>query len=86
MNYSNKRLTILFIIVSLIILACAFFVGCSSDNEVNADENRMVIISKEQFGCIVYDRKTKVEYWSSANTALTLLVDENGNPLIYKGE
>lgn len=84
MNYSNKRLTILFIIVSLIILACAFFVGCSS--EVSSDENRMVMISKEKFGCIVYDRKTKVEYWSSANTSLTLLVDENGNPLIYKGE
>lgn len=84
MNYDNKRLTILFIIVSLIILICAFFVGCSS--EVSADENRMIVISKENFGCIVYDRKTKVEYWSSANTSLTLLVDENGNPLIYEGE
>lgn len=52
--------------------------------------NRMVVISIEDNGTIVYDKDTMVEYWKSngyGNTeTLTLLIDDNGDPLIYKGE
>lgn len=53
-------------------------------------ETRFVIISQDNLGKVVYDEKTGVEYWmvgfgeNSGN--LTLLVDKDGDPLIYAGE
>ena len=50
---------------------------------------RFVIISQDVYGDVVYDERTGVEYWRSkgnANGTLTLLVDKDGNPLIYVGE
>ena len=53
-------------------------------------EAQFVLISKEDFGDVVYDKRTGVEYWRSMSGYnsgnLTLLVDRDGNPLIYAGE
>jgi hypothetical protein len=50
---------------------------------------RFVIISQDAYGDVVYDEKTGVEYWRSVSGYnsgnLTLLVDKDGNPLIYAG-
>ena len=75
-------------------IALLFAVALSGCRQYKTAENvsynaRFVIISKELYGCIVYDEKTGVEYWRSegnANGTLTLLVDRDGNPLIYAGE
>ena len=44
-------------------------------------------ISCEKYGNVIYDTRTGVEYWVSNSMynygTLTLLVDEDGNPLIY---
>lgn len=42
---------------------------------------------KESYGSVIYDTRTGVEYWRSEGVynwgSLTLLVDEEGKPLIY---
>ena len=42
---------------------------------------------KEDGGVVVYDIRTGVQYWKTTNLynygSLTLLVDEEGKPLIY---
>ena len=47
-------------------------------------------ISSEYCGDIVYDSRTGVQYWRSMGTYnggnLTVLLDADGKPLIYKGE
>lgn len=35
---------------------------------------------------IMYDKETKVMYSVSKDGVFTVLVDKNGNPIIYKGE
>ena len=42
---------------------------------------------KESYGSVIYDTRTGVEYWRSEGVynwgSLTLLVDEEGKPLVY---
>ncbi len=49
-----------------------------------------VRISSECGGDIVYDSRTGVQYWRSDGAynygTLTVLLDADGKPLIYKGE
>lgn len=79
------------IILSLILLGIVFILsGC----EVNAtkEEQRFIrIASGDSYGIAVYyDKETKVEYAIKNNghggTSLTLLVDQEGKPLLYRGE
>ena len=57
----------------------------------NSDENksRMILLSVEKGGDIIYDIKTGVEYWRSNGVhnygTLTPLIDKDGKPLIYRG-
>ena len=63
--------------------------GCTAKSEGHT-EKRFEIISDEYHFNIVYDKETKVQYalsrgsYNSGN--LTLLVDKDGNPLLYQGE
>ncbi len=49
-----------------------------------------VTISDEEFGEVVYDSRTGVEYWKADTTysrgVLTMLYDTDGKPLIYEGK
>lgn len=53
-------------------------------------ETYFVRISSESGGSIVYDSRTGVQYWRSEGAyncgTLTVLIDADGKPLIYKGE
>lgn len=68
------------------------FSGCSttvtqSDTEVEQEETRFEIVEDNYGFDVVYDKYTKVMYsvasYGSGTGQLTLLVDENGDPLLY---
>lgn len=49
------------------------------------------VVETNQYFTVVYHKETKVMYavssnYSHNNGVVTLLVDENGKPLLYKGE
>ena len=82
------------IVIALLLSTC-ILTGCKAEEFVSTvtafdEEDRFVTISNEPYGTIVYDSMTGVEYWISTSAynsgTLTLLVDSEGKPLIYKGE
>ena len=83
------------IVIALLVSTCVL-TGCKAEEFVSTlsvvDEyrGRFVTISDEYYGEIVYDSMTGVEYWMSTPAYnqgnLTLLIDSEGKPLIYKGE
>ena len=84
---------LMFILIMVVVVSAALF-GCSlpayDEKTVSDDENvRMVQISVEKNGYIVFDVETGVQYWRSnggyTKGNLTMLVDAEGKPLIYEG-
>lgn len=78
----------------ILIMVVVFMTGCDlpayDEKTVSDDENvRMVQISVEKNGYIVFDVETGVQYWRSNGSYtrgnLTMLVDAEGKPLIYEG-
>ena len=83
-------------LLAIALITCMLFglVGCQlkDKNTVEGaedDGSRMVLISREYDGDIIFDRDTGVQYWRSNGAYsyghLTMLVDANGDPLIYEG-
>ena len=77
------------IILSLILIGFVFvFTGC--EESTAQTENRFVVVSNEGTFITCYEKTTKVMYavsngyYNSGN--VTLLVDQEGKPLLYKGE
>lgn len=77
----KKIIGLIIVVLNTAILAN----GCNSISY--ADNLRFIRISDEFNGGIYYDKETKVEYWISDGGynrgTLTMLVDENGKPLLY---
>ncbi len=83
------------IVIALLVSTCVL-TGCTTPKEISDkmeefhDGDHFVTISNERYGMIVYDSRTGVQYWVSTSAYnsgnLTLLVDSEGKPLIYKGE
>lgn len=90
----KKKLAIL---LSTLVLALSL-VGCANATvettyDPDAEElvpSMFIAVETSSSWRIVYHRETKVMYavsWGSYNSgAFTLLVDENGDPLLYEGE
>ena len=83
------------IIAFAICIASLIFSGCtlsstSSDVTVEQEETRFGIVEDNYGFDVVYDKYTKVMYsvasYGSGTGQLTLLVDENGDPLLYNPE
>lgn len=80
------------IIVSLIaivtIVGLAYILKDSIVLDIIASEERFIKIDEYNYGYIVYDKQTKVEYAVSDGSynrgTITLLVDQEGKPLLYK--
>lgn len=77
----------------MIILLAVILSGCGErtiQDEQDSYKTYFVKISSESGGDIVYDSRTGVEYWRSDGSynygTLTVLIDADGKPLIYKGE
>lgn len=72
------------------LLLIILLTGCSADSKMSDYRGNSMYfktVSDEDYGDIVYDTRTGVEYWMSSGInnygALTLLVDADGKPLIY---
>lgn len=77
------------ILLSLILLGMIFILnGCTVST--SKTESRFVFISDEENFYVCYDKITKVMYAVSDGYYnlgnITLLVDQEGKPLLYKGE
>ena len=82
-----------FIALMLIVISLMALVACATKRErevVKGKTSRMVYLEETGAYCIVYDRETKVMYAVSNSGYnygnFTLLVDANGNPLLYEGQ
>lgn len=82
--------------IAIALLATVLF-GCGErtiQNEAKKEQDSyntyFIKISQENGGSIVYDSRTGVQYWRSNGAynfgTLTMLVDTDGKPLIYKEE
>lgn len=77
-------------IILIIFIICLVFIPLTCCSELNASKNsRMILIEKSPGYNIVYDQYTRVMYVVSNGTynygTFTLLVDEEGKPLLYEG-
>ena len=87
------RARMIIAITLVLILVLALFCGCKGEEPI-IDEGQFVMLSRQYIdsNAIVYilcDKNTKVMYslvHCGYGTAMTIMVDENGNPLIYEGE
>ncbi len=81
----------------MIMLLTTILSGCGErtiQNEAKKEQDSyntyFIRISAENEGDIVYDSRTGVQYWRSNGMynggTLTMLVDTDGKPLIYKGK
>lgn len=81
------------IVIALVTVMMLSLSACSTKQTrevVNGETSRMVYVEETSMYCIVYDKYTKVMY-AVSNSAyncgnFTLLVDANGNPLLYEGQ
>lgn len=80
------------IISLLIVLGVIFFGWLLKDitiQDINATDNRFILVHNEDDFKIYYDKKTKVMYLVKSvykGGGITLLVDADGKPLLYEGE
>lgn len=87
-----KNKTLILILLLIVILS-----GCGQriiQNEAKKEQDSyntyFIRISSEYAGDVVYDSRTGVQYWRSSGAynggTLTVLLDADGKPLIYKGD
>lgn len=86
----NKALIII-MLFSVILSGCGQrTIQDEAKKEQDSYNTYFIRISVEYGGDIVYDSRTGVQYWRSGGSynsgTLTVLLDADGKPLIYKGE
>ena len=81
----KKLIPFIIACLCILILLC-IFAGCSSGTANAETEDRMVLINRSVVsGVAVYvmaDRETGVTYLAVYNGGMTVMLDENGEPLI----
>lgn len=86
----NKALIMIMLLTTILSGCGERTIQNEAKKEQDAYNTYFIRISSEYCGDIVYDSRTGVQYWRSAggynSGTLTLLVDADGKPLIYKGE
>lgn len=76
--------------VAIGLIFISLLTGCELEkvSDYKGDTRYFKTISDEFDGRIIYDTRTGVEYWvcNGYSNVLTVLVDADGKPLIYKEE
>ena len=75
------------VLALVLIFALVGCTGASSDNETTSD--RFVRVYSEYSSCIYVDSETNVMYfWHSGvySGGLSVMLDENGDPLLWEGD
>ncbi len=75
----------------VLLMLAVMFTSCGLSTEANAsNENRFKFIQRDPYCDIIVDTETGVEYAVSTGAynwgSMTVLVDETGKPMIWKGE
>ena len=96
-----KNYKVIPIVASIILILTAILMGCDTEVQAStySDKDRLKTArslsgdwwSGSVNGQLVIDTQTGVEYWyiepyNGGGYSLTLLVDQDGKPLIWKGE
>ena len=82
--------TVVIILISTFLIASLIVLSATVSNASIIKGGKFFTVSNESSFRVVYDKDTMVMYtvsegkYNSGN--LTLLVDENGKPLLYQGE
>ena len=79
-------------IIALIMVICLLFTGCGSVKVQKEQEDKssmFILVEQHDIWSVVYHKDTKVMYAVSTgyynSGDFTLLVDENGNPMMWEG-
>lgn len=75
------------VLVLVLIFALVGCTGASSENETTSD--RFVRVYSEYSNCIYVDSETNVMYfWHNGvySGGLSVMLDENGDPLLWEGD
>lgn len=76
---------IMMIIVFSMIIACAVLI-IKEDGENDTIKNQLERVEGGYRQSVLYDRDTKVMYLWDYRGGYTVMVDADGNPLLYEGE
>ena len=82
---------LLCLLMLLLLPVCLLFTGCASDVDTKQTEQHlMVCIDEFRIGgygaFILVHKETRVMYMAYYQGGTTVMVDEDGKPLVYKGE
>jgi hypothetical protein len=79
-----------------LVLVMSLAVLCSCEQYVSQQETKQGVEAKDRFveifciksysARVFVDKETRVQYFVNYHGAITPLIDENGNPLLYEGE
>ena len=77
-----KKIMAIILCVLLVVSLTACTWNASSTDTSKSD-GRMKLIFNDGFAIIYVDTETGVQYFSRSNCGTCVMVDENGNPIIY---
>lgn len=77
-----RKIVVIFLcsILAVCLSSCIFN---ASSTDTNGNDGRMKLIFNDGFAVIYVDMETGVQYFSRANCGTCVMVDENGDPIIY---
>jgi len=77
-------IVMMIIVFSMLIAACVLMV--KEDSENKSIKNQLERVQGGYRQSVLYDRDTKVMYLWDYRGGYTVMVDADGDPLLYKGE
>ena len=77
----KKIMAIILCVLLVVSLTACTWNASSTDTSKN--DGRMKLIFNDGFAIIYVDTETGVQYFSRSNCGTCVMVDENGNPVIY---
>lgn len=86
--FDSKILTIILVFLVAILFIVSIIFGEDVKLETKTEEypeDRFVKILDYGDNFVMYDKETKVQYFASA-TGITVLLNQDGKPLLYEGE
>lgn len=86
--FDSKILTTILVFLVVILFIVALIFGEDVKLETKTEEypeDRFVKILDYGDNFVMYDKETKVQYFAST-TGITVLLNQDGKPLLYEGE
>ena len=75
-----KKFICLLIVIAFLFILCSC---TSTEKDLDGNDNRLKLIFNDGYVLIYVDNETGVQYIFRSNSGACVMVDENGEPLIY---